>query len=166
MQEKKQVNHIFASRLKTAMKSNGFTQVSLANSMDLSQTAVWRWLKGLLPSSPAFIQLAKNLNVSMAYLIGETDDPAPDENEVGIRITADYENNDKSKAIYNATITYRPDAIPSTTKSISGLPKLPSEPMGDCPNCDRHLAIIETLTRTVESQNRIIENLSKTNKGK
>ncbi|MDO5116557.1 MAG: helix-turn-helix domain-containing protein [Synergistaceae bacterium] len=67
----------FAARLRTLRKENGLSQADFATRIDLSRFTVMDWEKGQkFPDLKILALMAKILNTSVAYLIGETDDPA------------------------------------------------------------------------------------------
>ena len=58
-------------------KANYQSQQKLAEMLNVSRATVYDWEKGkYFPEGKNLINLAKALNVSVAYLVGETDDPA------------------------------------------------------------------------------------------
>ena len=63
--------------LKIAIKKAGYTQVSLAETLGVDVNTVWRWTKGTSPTDDRKREIAAILGVSVAYLMGETDDPTP-----------------------------------------------------------------------------------------
>ncbi len=63
--------------LKIAIKKAGYTQVSLAETLGVDVNTVWRWTKGTSPTDDRKREIASILGVSVAYLMGETNDPAP-----------------------------------------------------------------------------------------
>ena len=53
------------------------TQVDLADALAISKDSITRWERGLIEPSAGYIkQMASILDTSIAYLMGETDDPA------------------------------------------------------------------------------------------
>lgn len=65
-----------AERLKKAREDRGLTQEYLSQAVGTTVSTVWRWEKGQRsPSKNALSRIALALNTSVAYLIGETNDP-------------------------------------------------------------------------------------------
>ncbi|MDR0616925.1 MAG: helix-turn-helix domain-containing protein [Synergistaceae bacterium] len=59
-------------------KTKGLSQKGLANKVEVSFSTVRRWESGdRRPDSDELVKLALALNTSVAYLLGETDDPSP-----------------------------------------------------------------------------------------
>lgn len=63
--------------MKIAIKKAGYTQVSLAETLGVDVNTVWRWTKGTSPTDDRKREIAAILGVSVAYLMGETDNPGP-----------------------------------------------------------------------------------------
>ena len=63
--------------MKIAIKKAGYTQVSLAETLGVDVNTVWRWTKDTSPTDDRKREIAAILGVSVAYLMGETDDPGP-----------------------------------------------------------------------------------------
>ena len=65
-------------RIKTKRKGLGVTQEGLAEKANVSVMTVFRWEQELRsPRGDELQRLASALNTTSAYLLGETDDPAP-----------------------------------------------------------------------------------------
>lgn len=63
-------------RIAATRKNKGLTQGELATQTGVSAQTVLRWEKGSRsPDAEALPKLARALNVSIAYLMGETDEP-------------------------------------------------------------------------------------------
>lgn len=64
----------FEERLKELRKTNKITQSQLAKSLDVYQSRIARWEQGINePSIEILKQLAKELNTTIDYLVGYTD---------------------------------------------------------------------------------------------
>lgn len=64
----------FGDRLSLAIKKAGLTKVQLAEKLNTTPTTIYRWEKGINETSDtAKIKLAAALNVSVAYLMGESE---------------------------------------------------------------------------------------------
>lgn len=92
MQDKKSLAAIFSERLSLAMKKKKITQSNLAKSLGFSQNAIWKWLHETMPNTATIIKIANTCEVSLSYLIGETEDPSPDTREVGLSISSPSES--------------------------------------------------------------------------
>lgn len=69
---------IFGKRLKEARHMKGITTVSLAKLLSVGNNTVSRWENGTRePDLETIGKIADILNASVAYLMGETDDPTP-----------------------------------------------------------------------------------------
>ena len=65
-------------RLKKMRKELGLSGEKIAQALDTTRVTVSRWESGISePNDSKKIALAKMLNTSVAYLMGETDNPAP-----------------------------------------------------------------------------------------
>ncbi len=65
-------------------KNLRLSQEGLANLIDVSRSAVYDWERNAyFPEGENLVRLAKALGVSVAYLIGETDDPTPADQTAG-----------------------------------------------------------------------------------
>lgn len=63
--------------IQQARKRAGLSQAKLAELLDVKENTVWRWENGKSsPSAPIIVRLAAALNTTVAYLSGETDNPA------------------------------------------------------------------------------------------
>ena len=66
---------MFAERLKTTRKQNGYTQVSLAEKLKVSKGTVAMWETGKrTPDFETLISLSELFDVSTDYLLGKSDD--------------------------------------------------------------------------------------------
>lgn len=65
----------FAERLKTLRKQEKFTQVQIAEKLDISQQAYASWERGLKkPTQENLIKIAQVLNVTVDYLLGNSEE--------------------------------------------------------------------------------------------
>ena len=63
-------------RLKTAREAAGITQTQLGEMLSVTQNSIWRWEKNMSePDDKRKAELAKTLGVSLAYLMGDPEDP-------------------------------------------------------------------------------------------
>lgn len=63
----------FAERLKTLRKQEKFTQVQIAEKLDISQQAYASWECGVKkPTQENLVKIAQVLNVSVDYLVGNS----------------------------------------------------------------------------------------------
>ena len=66
------------SRIRSAREKRGLSQVKLANMVEVDSNTISRWERDLFKVTADYIpRLATVLNTTVAYLMGETDDPAP-----------------------------------------------------------------------------------------
>lgn len=66
---------LLGERLEKARKARGWTQYQMSEYSGFSRSAVINWEKGVRsPDAEALNKLAKTLNVSIAYLMGEVDE--------------------------------------------------------------------------------------------
>ena len=64
----------FAERLKTLRKQEKFTQVQIAEKLEISQQAYAAWERGVKkPTQENLVKIAQVLNVSVDYLVGNSD---------------------------------------------------------------------------------------------
>ena len=63
----------FAERLKTLRKQEKYTQVQIAEKLDISQQAYAAWERGVKkPTQENLVKIAQVLNVSVDYLVGNS----------------------------------------------------------------------------------------------
>lgn len=64
-----------SNRIKELRERAGLSQIELANMVGVDANTVWRWENDRSSPSRSIQSLASALNTSVAYLMGETDDP-------------------------------------------------------------------------------------------
>ncbi|MDR2523727.1 MAG: helix-turn-helix domain-containing protein, partial [Synergistaceae bacterium] len=64
-------------RIKELRESHALTQERLAEKIGVQRNTVWRWENGKASPMEAIVQIAAALNTTVAYLMGETNDPTP-----------------------------------------------------------------------------------------
>jgi DNA-binding XRE family transcriptional regulator len=65
-----------AKKIRTARERLKYSQLRLANAINVDKNTVWRWEKQKTePTAVEISNLAAALETSVAYLMGETDDP-------------------------------------------------------------------------------------------
>lgn len=65
----------FSERLKKLRKDSGFTQVDVAEKLGISQPAYASWERGIKkPTQENLVKIAQILNVSIDYLVGNSDE--------------------------------------------------------------------------------------------
>lgn len=70
----------FSERLKTLRKEARLTQVDVAEKLGISQPAYASWERGVKkPTQENLVKLAQVLNVSVDYLVGNSDEKIEDE---------------------------------------------------------------------------------------
>lgn len=66
--------NIIGSRIRNAREKKCLTQAALAMLMGVTVQTVWRWENGVrIPDVPTLQRIAKELEITMAYLTGDTD---------------------------------------------------------------------------------------------
>ena len=98
---------MFSKRLKFALQEKGFSQVQLATELGLSSQAINRWCQNLTqPDNETIVKIAKILNVSTDFLLGNDTDYSKQDNVLkekmalkNVLVEAGYmkENEDLSK---------------------------------------------------------------------
>lgn len=75
---------MIGANLKTARENMGLSQTQLGEMLGTTQNTVWRWENDrITPDDDTKLKLAQILNVSVAYLMGESDILTPkDENSI------------------------------------------------------------------------------------
>lgn len=69
---------ISVTELRTLRKKANLTQVQLAELLGVSRSAIYDWERGAyFPEGKNLLNLARALNVTTSYLMGETDNPSP-----------------------------------------------------------------------------------------
>lgn len=66
-----------SNRIKELRERAGLSQIELANMVGVDANTVWRWENDRSSPSRSIQSLASALKTSVAYLMGETNDPAP-----------------------------------------------------------------------------------------
>ncbi|MBZ2090696.1 helix-turn-helix transcriptional regulator [Streptococcus parasanguinis] len=70
----------FSERLKKLRKDAGFTQVYVAEKLGISQPAYASWERGIKkPTQDNLVKIAQVLNVSIDYLVGNSDEKKENE---------------------------------------------------------------------------------------
>lgn len=70
----------FAERLKTLRKQVKLTQAQIAEKLDISQQAYASWERGVKkPTQENLVKIAQVLNVSVDYLVGNSDENLKEE---------------------------------------------------------------------------------------
>lgn len=78
---------IFGERLQELRKDKGLTQQDIAKKFNTTKQAISRWENNLSePDFDTLLKLSTELNTTVAYLIGETDDPTRRPEQVNINI--------------------------------------------------------------------------------
>jgi transcriptional regulator with XRE-family HTH domain len=70
VQQEKTTSVIFSDRLKELMVERETTQDAVAQACDVSQAAVSKWVKGIIPNGEQVARLAALFDVSTDYLLG------------------------------------------------------------------------------------------------
>jgi transcriptional regulator with XRE-family HTH domain len=70
---------VFYDRLKEACKNAGTTPTALARELGLSTANTGHWNSGGTPGSDVLREMSSRLNVSIDYLLENTDNPSPNE---------------------------------------------------------------------------------------
>ena len=79
------MKRIFAERLQETRKDKGITQEQLSIKLNIPKSTISSWERGLAePNSQTQILIAKVLDTTVGYLIGETDTNTPNilDNEI------------------------------------------------------------------------------------
>ena len=77
----------FAERLKTLRKQVKLTQAQIAEKLDISQQAYASWERGAKkPTQENLVKIAQVLNVSVDYLVGNSDEENTNKELVDIEI--------------------------------------------------------------------------------
>ncbi|HFI0063699.1 TPA: helix-turn-helix domain-containing protein [Streptococcus suis] len=96
-----------SSRLKELRLSKNLTQSSIANSLGISQQSYARWENGkVTPAPDKLSQIAKFYNVSIDYLLGETDDMDLSEVEILFRSTSKGMTEEEKKVFKKEIINF------------------------------------------------------------
>lgn len=74
----------FYSRLLAICSKKGISITALLKEMGLSTSMGTKWRNGTTPNLETVQNIAKHLNVTVAYLIGETDNPLPPDDDVSM----------------------------------------------------------------------------------
>jgi transcriptional regulator with XRE-family HTH domain len=69
---------VLIERLKESRKKSGLSQSQLAEKIGVQTNTVWRWENGRASPMESIMNLAIALNTTVAYLIGESDNPEPE----------------------------------------------------------------------------------------
>jgi transcriptional regulator with XRE-family HTH domain len=87
-------DHVIGMRLKERRTFLGITQEALAKKIDRKKLTVSRWERGeRAPNAEDMPVIAQSLDTTVAYLMGETDNPAPLLKEVNLRDQGEIKSN-------------------------------------------------------------------------
>ena len=76
---------MFGEKVRQLREQQNFTQEELAHLVGVHANTISSWENGTIPNMRRVLQLAKTLNTTSTYLLGETDNPQPKtNNEDGI----------------------------------------------------------------------------------
>lgn len=64
-------------RIEGLLEAKGWSQAELARRIGVSQPTIWKLVSGNAQTSKHLREIARQLETSEAYLLGETDDPMP-----------------------------------------------------------------------------------------
>lgn len=92
----------FSERLKKLRKDTGLTQVDVANKLGISQQAYASWERGIKkPTQENLVKIAKVLNVSVDYLVGNSEEKSDDLDNIELLFRMNSEGlTDKEKEIF------------------------------------------------------------------
>lgn len=68
---------VFYDRLEALCKARGSSPNGEAKKLNISSGSISNWGDGKMPKVDAVLKLAKHFDVSVGFLLGETDDPTP-----------------------------------------------------------------------------------------
>lgn len=63
-------------RIEERLESKGWSQAELARRINVSQPTIWKLVSGAAQTSKHLREIARHLDTTEEYLLGETDDPA------------------------------------------------------------------------------------------
>lgn len=92
----------FSERLKKLRKQAQFTQVDVAEKLEISQPAYASWERGVKkPTQENLIKIAQILNVSVDYLVGNSDNTDDELDNIELLFRMNSKGlTDKEKAIF------------------------------------------------------------------
>jgi transcriptional regulator with XRE-family HTH domain len=88
------ISDAFSTRLKACRGEKN--KAVFAKFLNLTAPTYQRYEGGRIPKTDILWQIARKCNVSVAYLLGQSDDPSPNEREVGVQ-TEEVWTSNKSK---------------------------------------------------------------------
>lgn len=68
---------VLGERIDALLAEKGWSQAELARRIDVKSTTIWKLVSGATQSSRHLRDIARQLQTTEEYLLGETDDPAP-----------------------------------------------------------------------------------------
>lgn len=94
---------IFISRLGKMIKEKGLTQRELASKVGVTEVSMSRYIKGeRVPSGPIVVNIAKELGISVDYLVGTSSVKKRQTNADRIRNMCEFEKDEEPyRSIYN-----------------------------------------------------------------
>ena len=72
---------MFGERLRQLRQKQNLSQEELADRVGVHNNSVSKWENGVIPNMKRIVALAKILGTTATYLLGETDDPTPAEED-------------------------------------------------------------------------------------
>lgn len=92
----------FSERLKDLRKQAGLTQVDVAEKLGISQPAYASWERGFKkPTQENLVKIAQILNVSVDYLVGNSEEKADELDNIGLLFRMNSKGlTDEEKAVF------------------------------------------------------------------
>ena len=96
---------ILADKIIELRKKNGWSQEDLAEKLDVSRQSISKWESGVQePRAQRIAELAKLLDTTTAYLLGDSDDPS---NTQSANISHTKQQSSKEHSINNGMLVYK-----------------------------------------------------------
>ncbi|WP_456363853.1 helix-turn-helix domain-containing protein [Priestia aryabhattai] len=88
-----ELKKVLGPRMKLQRKRMGTTNIALSEKLGVHKATVSNWLSGhRVPEMLTLIKIAEELNTSVDYLIGKTDNHLPKSNSIDLRKVFEYKN--------------------------------------------------------------------------
>lgn len=120
------VLYMFYNRLKELCKNKGTSVTAMSKELGLSSGNVTNWKNGRLPKTAIMIQIANYLNVSVDYLMGETEEqkkPLVNNDEELTDYLQELKDREEMRMLFSVTKTCTKEEVEQAVRIIEALRK-------------------------------------------
>ncbi|ASS76447.1 hypothetical protein CIG75_16765 [Tumebacillus algifaecis] len=117
------MTNTFCERLSALRVKSGLSQQKFADILNLTKSALSNYENGTRePNYATLVNIADNLNVSLDYLLGRTDDPRPVKLTVGTERPFEFPYRELLKSLKDDQYTLGGRPIPHLMKTMIQIP--------------------------------------------